>query len=141
MKQVLQPALYIHLTAYQAMLNHVSSAFNEEVCGLSVGRKNTISQSMPVENVLHNPDAYQMNPQEQVDTFLKIEKHNLELLAIYHSHPSGPDHPSQRDIREFTYPNIATIIWSPISDRNQWQMKAFYIQGKGYSQIEWFCIK
>ena len=141
MTQILQTNLTIHPTAYHSMLNHVSSVLNEEVCGLAFGQKNTVSQSMPVENVLHNPDAYQMNPQEQVDSFITIEKHNLELCAIYHSHPAGPDHPSQRDIREFTYPGVMTIVWSPISDGNQWQMKAFSIHGESYSQIEWFWIK
>lgn len=141
MKQILQLALNIHSAVYHAMLNHVSSVFNEEVCGMAVGRNQTIYQGIPIENMLHSPDAYQMNPQEQVTTFINIEKQNLELLAIYHSHPAGPDHPSQRDIREFTYPGIATIIWSPISDGNHWQMKVFHIQGKGYSQTECIWIK
>ena len=141
MKQVLLPALTIHPTAYNSMLTHVSSVFNEEVCGMAVGRNQTIFQEIPIENVLHSPDAYQMGPQEQIDAFITVEKRNLEILAIYHSHPSGSNHPSQRDIREFTCPGIATIIWSPMSDGNQWQMKVFYIQRNAYSQTEWFWIK
>ncbi len=141
MTQIPQPSFNIHPAVYRAMLNHVSSVFNEEVCGMAVGQKKAIYQGIPVENILHSPDAYQMNPQEQVDTLINIEKQSLELLAIYHSHPTGPDHPSQRDIREFAYPGIATIIWSPIPNGNQWQMKVFRIQEKGYSQTEWFWIK
>lgn len=141
MKHILKPTLNIHPEAYHNMLNHVNSVFNEEVCGLAVGRNQTIFQGIPIESMLHSPNAYQMNPQEQINAFINIERHNLKLLAIYHSHPAGPDHPSQQDIREFAYPDIATIIWSPLLNGNKWKMKVFHIQGKDYSQVEYFWIK
>ena len=38
------------------------------------------------------------------------EKHDQILLAIYHSHPNGPEYPSPTDLEEDYYPDVIKLI-------------------------------
>ena len=67
----------------------------------------------PVENALHSPVAYAMQPQAQVEAMMAFERDGLELLAIFHSHPGGPAVPSQTDVRQAYYPDSLYLIFSP----------------------------
>jgi len=124
---------------YNAMRRHVAANFSEERCGLVAGKQHIAELVLPIENQCHSPHVFQMNPQEQVIAFDQIEKANLELLAIYHSHPTGPTHPSQIDLDEFRYPGIATIIWF-LQENKHWQMKVFSIAENQFTEIPWHIL-
>ncbi|MBN2048565.1 MAG: M67 family metallopeptidase [Anaerolineaceae bacterium] len=131
--------LLIRFNLYESMRQHAQSVPGEEICGLVGGRGLRARVYQPVENILHSPRAYRMNPQEQVDAIIGFERKGLELLAIAHSHPSGPARPSWTDIREFAYPDVFTIIWYP--DESNWVMNAFLIKGRGYQPVPWELIE
>ena len=80
----------------------------------------------PVTNILHSPVRYRMDPQEQLRAFQEIDEAGLELLAIYHSHPNGPEEPSPTDIAEAYYPEVVYLIWSLAS--GNWQCRGFKIK-------------
>ena len=66
-----------------------------------------------------------MHPQQQVEAFLLMEAKEWDLLAIYHSHPRGPDGPSRTDLDEFTYPEALALIWSRL--QGEWVCRAYAI--------------
>jgi proteasome lid subunit RPN8/RPN11 len=66
----------------------------------------------PVGNILQSPTAYEMDPRQQVEAMLALEAAGWQLLAIYHSHPQGPELPSATDIALALYPGVAHIIVS-----------------------------
>ena len=68
---------------------------------------------LPVENMLHSPVRFQMEPSAQFKALLNIEEAGQELLAIFHSHPTGPARPSETDVAEFYYPGALVLIASP----------------------------
>ena len=107
------------------MLAHVQHCLPAEACGLLGGRAGRCQVVLPVTNRLHSPIRYQMDPQEQVNAFYWLDDHNLDLLAIFHSHPTGPDRPSPTDLAEFAYPGTLTVICWP--DASGWQVSAFAI--------------
>lgn len=88
----------------------VRARLPEEACGLVAGEGHVSKDVIPVENIFHSPYRYRMDPQEQLSAFQMIEAHNWDLLAIYHSHPTGPDNPSETDISEAYYPEAVYII-------------------------------
>lgn len=70
----------------------------------------------PVKNVHPNPEHnFEMDPEEQARAF-----HELNIVGVYHSHPSGPPQPSAAD-RKFATPGLRQFIvttdgvyeWSP----------------------------
>lgn len=115
------------------MREHVLSCLPEEACGLLGGRidgaKAAVKVVIPVENVLHSPVRFRMDPREQLRAFNRLDDLGLELVGIFHSHPTGPNAPSATDLAEFYYPGVAFLIWSPGSEG--WQLRAFHIAGEG----------
>jgi proteasome lid subunit RPN8/RPN11 len=123
------------------MRAHAGACFPEEACGLIGGVGDQARQVWPVENQLHSPVRFQMTPLSQLKAFLQMEKNGVELLGIFHSHPAGPDIPSQTDIAEFFYPGTPTLILSPTGEpmRNtgeNWQIKGFQIENDQAVEIE-----
>jgi proteasome lid subunit RPN8/RPN11 len=118
---------------YQHMLDHLLSCLPAEGCGMLGGRPGErICQAvLPVPNQLRSPVRFRMDPSAQLKAFYELEALGLELLAVFHSHPTGPDHPSPTDLGEFAYPGVLYLIWSPAPfDPQGWQCRAFHI-GKG----------
>lgn len=118
--------------AMQALVQELPG---EEVCGLLGGQNGTAQVLIPVENELHRGDAYRMEPQALVNGLFLLEKQGLDLLAICHSHPTGPAFPSTRDVVEFAYPGVLTLIWSP--NEESWRLDAFWIEGNGFLEVGW----
>ena len=108
----------IHLSAalHEEMIRQADAGYPEEVCGLLAGsidgRIGRAVRLYPVENGLHSPVAYEMEPLAQVRAMIAIESEGLELVGIYHSHPTGPASPSPSDVAQAWYPDAAQIIIS-----------------------------
>ena len=88
---------------------------------------------IPAANALHSPVRYRIAPEEQWAAFQRIEANGWELLAIYHSHPSGPSTPSATDIAEAFYPETAYLIWSPLQEL--WHCRAYTLQDGKVDEI------
>jgi proteasome lid subunit RPN8/RPN11 len=113
---------------WDEMRRHVDHHFPEEACGLVGGQDWVSGTVIPVTNELHSTTAYRMAPEEQMNALLRLEDANLDLLAIFHSHPSGPAYPSITDIEKFAYPGTLTLIWSCQS--GAWLLRGFHILGE-----------
>ena len=109
------------------MRKQVSSTFPEEGCGLIAGNDRVSTGVFPITNELHSPFRFRMDPQEQLSAFLTIESQGWDLLAIFHSHPEGPNFPSATDVEEFAYPGVLSIIW--FLENSVWQYRCFTIDG------------
>lgn len=93
-----------------------------------------VERLYPVHNYLASPVAYEMEPLQQLEAMMDIEDRGLELLAIYHSHPHGPERPSPMDVAQAYYPDAATIIVS-LRDLRQPVARAFTIVDGIVSEI------
>jgi proteasome lid subunit RPN8/RPN11 len=118
---------------WQIICSHVEACLPEEACGLLAGTGSRVLQVIPVENSIHSEIRYRMDPVEQLRAFQFIEEQGLELIAIFHSHPQGPDRISQTDIAEAYYPETATIIFYP--QGREWQARAYKINQSQASEI------
>ncbi len=99
------------------ILRHVRRTLPEEACGFLAGIQNNVAAVLPVTNHLHSPVRFVMEPVEQLQALQWMEENDLEILAIYHSHPSGPATPSPTDLAEHSYPDSFSIICSPSGSR------------------------
>ncbi|HCE16919.1 MAG TPA: hypothetical protein DEQ80_03575 [Anaerolinea thermolimosa] len=112
----------------QQMVDHATQCLPEEACGLIGGVEGEARLIVPVTNSLHSAVRFRMEPHEQLRAFQRFETEGLELLAIYHSHPTGPPTPSETDRAEFSYPGVAYIILSGAS--SGWQWNAFQLDNQ-----------
>jgi proteasome lid subunit RPN8/RPN11 len=126
--------LEIPVNILYKMKHHVQVNFPIEACGLLAGRNNHIQMIEIVTNSLQSQTEFRMEPEEQINALTKFYSNELDLLAIFHSHPKGPAHPSQKDLRLHFYPNTAIIILSPAGE--DWQIHGFSIKGEDYKEIK-----
>ena len=119
---------------WQQMLDHVSACLHEEACGILGGRGEIVEVVIPVANELHSPDRFRMAPEEQLKAILNLEKSDLEMIGIFHSHPKGPGEPSLVDLEEFAYPGVRLIILYPGGD--EWAGRGFYIDQRSFIETK-----
>jgi [CysO sulfur-carrier protein]-S-L-cysteine hydrolase len=130
----------IHLPASQKykVLKDIREKYPEEACGILLGRKHPeyyqVLEVHPVTNKLHSPICYRMEPQEQLRVFNYMDENMLELVAIYHSHPTGPASVSQTDIEEAYYPEAVYLVFS--NTQMFWQSQAFLIQNGVVTEVQ-----
>lgn len=122
--------LQISRHIWEQMRLDVASRAPEEACGLLAGRRQEdqlqASLLFITTNLLHSPTRYRIDPQEQLAAFNRMDDLGLELVAIYHSHPQGPDAPSPTDLAEAYYPEAAYLIWS--GRAGEWVCAGYAIQ-------------
>lgn len=105
-----------------------------EACGLVGGKDWQSLEVFPTENELHSPTRFRIEPQAQIRIFNLIEERGWDLIGLYHSHPSGPDHPSRTDVAEAAYPETVNLIWYKLN--NTWDCQGFIIESGKIHQIE-----
>ena len=119
----------------EIMRQQVLSCSPQEACGLLAGKDGWVTEVFSIANKAQSPVRFRMDPIEQLNAFNRMEAAGLDLLGIYHSHPSGPETMSATDIAEAAY-SVVQIIWSlsnpqfteaglQISD--SWHARAYWI--------------
>jgi proteasome lid subunit RPN8/RPN11 len=126
--------ILIRFPVYQIMLAHAQTALPLEACGLLAGQDNLISHIYIIENALGSPVAFEMDAQQQIEAMLHAEAQDLELLAAYHSHPQGPQTPSETDISKAYYPELTQIIVS-LHNQSKPRARAFTIVNELVTEI------
>lgn len=96
----------------EEIIEHALAGFPEEVCGIISGRHGAAVELHRGRNVSSTPRvAYELD----VDTLTKqieFDEAGLTLAAIYHSHPAGPEIPSETDVVRAFYPDSVYLICS-----------------------------
>jgi proteasome lid subunit RPN8/RPN11 len=128
--------LFITHDQLETMRKHVEFCAPLEACGLLAGNNELVSAVYTITNQAQSPVRYRMDPVGQLHAFNQMEADGLELLGIFHSHPSGPELPSETDIVEAAYP-VVQIIWSrsnsqkkepTIQSASSWYARGFWIE-------------
>lgn len=118
---------------WEILCKHLGACLPEEGCGLLGGEGETVLAVLPVENALHSPVRFRMNPEEQLRAFTRIEQEGMDLVGIFHSHPKGPRHPSGLDVAEFAYPGVVNVIC--FRNGAGWEAKGFWMGGGKYDEV------
>ena len=116
------------------ILTHLQAQYPLEACGFLSGRDGIVVNQYPIHNRLQSETEYEMEPPEMLAAFLAMEAQDEELLAIYHSHPQGPAHPSPTDIAQAHYPDAVQIIVS-LAERKRPLIRAFTIKNGSVTPV------
>jgi proteasome lid subunit RPN8/RPN11 len=112
----------------EKMIAHVDSHKPLEACGLLAGLNSKVETVLPVTNQAQSEVRYVMDPVEQLNAFEWIESNGLDLLGIFHSHPTGPETVSPTDIAESAYAVVYVILARAVNPR-RWHARGFWIEG------------
>lgn len=96
-----------------------------EACGYLSGINDEVVKFYPMKNIDHGTKHFTFDPQEQFDVMQKVRAEELEILAVYHTHPGSPARPSEEDIKLAYDPEIIYVISS--LKENDKSIKAFKI--------------
>jgi len=97
---------------FEQMLEQAKAEAPVEACGLLAGRGQRVHRMYRMTNVEAREDHYMMEPKEQFAAVRDMRSAELDMLAIYHSHPATAARPSAEDVRLAFTPDIAYVIIS-----------------------------
>lgn len=97
----------------RALVAHARRDRPHECCGLLIGRGSRIDFACSLANVAATPATrYRVDDAAHLEVrrVLRRLAPPLDIVGVYHSHPSGPARPSERDLREAHYPGWIHLI-------------------------------
>jgi [CysO sulfur-carrier protein]-S-L-cysteine hydrolase len=117
-----------------AMIRHSRLELPNECCGLLLGR-DRIERAVPMRSDPPAPDAYYMDPEQQIAVFTDMEASAEHLLGIYHSHPAGPARPSGMDLQLAFHPDALYVIIS-LEDMQHPEIGAYRLEEGQFKKTE-----
>lgn len=98
---------------WEAILAHADFCLPNECCGLLAGAPSgPVKFVYPLTNADASPWSYTIEPREHFEAWRHAERHGWELIGAFHSHPRGPDQPSQTDWDRAAEPDWVYLIVS-----------------------------
>lgn len=89
------------------VIGHARAELPYECCGLLAGRIQdgigVVSTRFAIFNEAASPSEFLASAEDMLAAFRTMRHNNLELLAIYHSHPVSQAVPSRRDVEQNHY--------------------------------------
>lgn len=121
------------------LIAHARSEQPLECCGLLAGHiaddVGTATTRFPVKNDAASSTEYFSNPRDMLFAFRTIRERGLELLAIYHSHPTSEAVPSRHDIERNTYGESAAHLIVSLAGAEP-VVRAWWLTPTGCREVE-----
>lgn len=118
---------------------HAREELPNECCGLLAGAIEdgvaVAAKQFRIANDLHSSESYVTNARDLFDAFRSMRSDNLELLAVYHSHPTSSPVPSRRDVAENTYGETVIHLIVGLSG-SEADVRAWWISEAGFREAE-----
>ncbi len=104
--------LQIPNNIFRQILKQAKAEAPIEACGILAGKDGEVEKLYKMTNADQSSDHFMMEPKEQFKVAKDIRSAGLEMLAIYHTHPTTPARLSAEDIRLAVTPDVAYVIVS-----------------------------
>ena len=125
-------SLELSHTLLQDLIKYVDQHLPLEACGVLAGKEARAEKMIGVLNQAQSPVRFVMDPYEQLHAFDWIDSHGLDLVGIFHSHPTGPETVSATDILEAAYAVVHVIL---SRTGTQWKARGFWIENGKVSEV------
>jgi proteasome lid subunit RPN8/RPN11 len=107
---------------------HLESGYPNEACGVMLGKNGVITEIATADNQRMDSarNRYLIDPLMYLKLEKDADKHGLDVLGIYHSHPDVAARPSQFDL-DHAWPNFSYLIVSVVKGKavesNSWRLR------------------
>ncbi len=134
--RAMTPSRFVSLAAeFRAMMiEHALREAPNECCGLLLGKNGRFTRFAAMKSDPPAPDAYWMDPVQQIKVFSAMKQRDEELVGIYHSHPKGPAGPSGADLQLAFHPEAVYFIIS-LAGAGQPELKAFMLRSNAFEEV------
>ena len=123
----------------EEVIEHARGESPLECCGLLAGAirdgVGVVAARYVIENVARSPTEYETDPKGMLFAFRDMRERGIDLLAIYHSHPTSRPLPSRRDIARNTYAETAVHVIVSLAGEKP-EVRAWGRSEDGYREAE-----
>ncbi len=103
-KVIRSTMLSIKKSDFEVIVNHCKAGLPNEACGMLGGKDGRVEKVYPMKNSKPGPDYYEMDPEEQFRVMKDIRESGMQLIGLFHSHPTGQAYPSVVDVQQAYWP-------------------------------------
>jgi proteasome lid subunit RPN8/RPN11 len=107
---------------YNNLVSLAKNTLPNESCAILVGKTAKkdvhIINSISIRNSDSSKVTFSMDPQQLIETYQTVEKQNMHIVGIFHSHPAEPT-PSSIDKKFMEINPVVWVIYSTITDQSR----------------------
>jgi proteasome lid subunit RPN8/RPN11 len=147
--------LHLPPALYAEMVDHARAELPNECCGLLAGyREGTppaagaapggsggsravgrVVRRYPLINAAHSPTEYLSEPRSMFEAVRDIRRRGLDILAVYHSHPTSDPVPSRTDLERNFSEEVVHFIISLKGPEPA--LRAWWLTALDFREAEW----
>lgn len=133
--------LQIPQTIFDAMIAHARREMPNECCGLLGGDPKTglASQLYLLVNELRSPTRYRSEPRSMFEAVRDMRDRDIDIVAVYHSHPTSAPIPSKTDLAESYSTDVPNLIISLQQEKPE--VRAWWLTDAEYREAEFEVIQ
>lgn len=113
---------------FDSLLKHAKENEPNESCAILLGQKDDnqflIRDIFPTKNTEKSPVNFTISSNDLIEAYKYAERNNLEVIAIFHSHPISNAYPSLTDRK---YMEINPVPWLIYSNHTN-ELRAFILE-------------
>lgn len=107
--------LLLPRSLYEALVAQAKTEAPLECCGLLAGTRGADGTAVatvryPLVNAARSPVLFESEPRSMLDACRDIDARGLEILAVYHSHPTSAPVPSKTDRERNFSEDVLNVI-------------------------------
>jgi len=125
------------------MIAQARAELPNECCGLLAGKivagRGVVAVRYPVKNELASPTEFESEPRDLFLAHKDMRRRGIELLAIYHSHPTTAPVPSARD-RERNYSEEVMNLIIGLASAPP-LVRAWWLTADDFREAEWEVVE
>jgi proteasome lid subunit RPN8/RPN11 len=124
------------------MVAQAQAELPNECCGLLAGKvvegRGVAEICYPLVNSAASPVEYLSSPESMFRAFKDLNERGLDVLAIYHSHPTSAPIPSRTDLARNWSPEVVNLIIS--LQGREVEMRGWWLTDTDYREAEWVVL-
>lgn len=123
--------LHIPEAIYEQMVEHARSEQPNECVGMLIGSsEGVVKEYLPLVNELKSPTRFLTEPRSMLRAEKRCREQKLNVLAIFHSHPTSEPVPSKYDVTDHYGSNVMCLIFTLID--NPEPLRGWWIEDGAY---------
>ena len=126
----------------EGMIDHARTDIPNECVGLLAGiiegGMGVVRARYPLVNAAASPVEYVSQPESMFAACRSMHEHGLDILAIYHSHPTSAPIPSRADLARSYSPDVVNFIISLRSEPPM--LRAWWLNEDGYRELDCYWL-
>jgi proteasome lid subunit RPN8/RPN11 len=126
----------------EEMIAHARAELPNECVGLLAGVREggmgRVVERYPLINAAASPIEYLSQPESMFAADRSMHARELDILAIYHSHPASAPVPSRKDLERNYSPEVVNFIIS-LKDETP-LVRAWWLRENDYRELDWYWL-